>query len=207
MFLATCFLGHFINLDMAILKRNRLFCNKIWQATRFLFQLLEQNSPSTYLNYSALLKESENLLLINQWIMSSLHAMVYQINSAMSRYDFHHATDALYNFLYGHLCDVFVEAIKPLTGKDRQESALVLAVCLDVSLRCLVPFMPFLSEELYQRLHTKIADHGIESPRSVSILIAEYPKKEEVSVNKELLHFSCINKYFLLVCLMEKSGD
>ena len=181
-----CIIGHFINLDMAILKRNRLFCNKIWQATRFLFLLLEQNSPGTCLNDSSVLKDPGNLLLLNQWIMSNLHAMVHKVNSGMSRYDFHHATEALYNFLYGQLCDVFVEAIKPLTGKDQQESILVLALCLDVALRCMVPFMPFLSEELYQRLHRKLGDHGVESQPSTSILIAEFPEKDEVPFCLEL---------------------
>lgn len=166
---------------MAILKRNRLFCNKIWQATRFLFLLLDQIASRTqFADYGSLLKEPGNSLLINQWIMSSLHAMVDKVHGGMSRYDFHHATDALYGFLYGHLCDVFVEATKPLTGTEQQECALTLAVCLDTALRCLTPFMPFLSEELYQRLHSKLNANKIELPRSVSILIAHYPENEEV---------------------------
>lgn len=139
------FSGHFINLDMAILKRNRLFCNKIWQATRFLFLLLDEISPKTGSDYFSWLNEPNNSSLVNQWIMNGLAKMVNQIDGAMTRYDFHHATDALYNFLYGNLCDVYLEAIKPLTGVDKQQSALVLVVCLETALRCLVPFMPFLS--------------------------------------------------------------
>ncbi|KAI9551128.1 hypothetical protein GHT06_003105 [Daphnia sinensis] len=180
--------SHFINLDMAILKRNRLFCNKIWQATRFLFRLLDDIPPKTGSDSFSWLNEPNNSSLVNQWIMNGLAEMVNQIDGAMTRYDFHQATDALYNFLYGNLCDVYLEAIKPLIGKDRQESALVLVVCLDTALRCLVPFMPFLSEELYQRLHSKLADLGIPSSRSVSVLVAEYPSKDEFALwrNEEL---------------------
>lgn len=130
---------------MVILKRNRLFCNKVWQATRFLFLLLDEISPKADSDYSSWLKEPNDSSLVNQWIMNGLGEMVNQIDGAMARYDFHHATDALYNFLYSNLCDVYLEAIKPLTGADRQRSALVLIVCLDTALRCLVPFMPFLS--------------------------------------------------------------
>lgn len=121
-----------------------------------------------------------DLLLINQWIVSRLSAMVHRIDDGMLRYDFHHATDALYEFLYGDLCDVFVEAIKRLGTREQHQSALVLATCLDVSLRCLAPFMPFLAEELYQRLHARLEHHRIRTSRSDSILIAKYPKKEEV---------------------------
>lgn len=165
---------------MAILKRNRLFCNKIWQATRFLFLQLDQISSRTHSDYDSLLKEPENSLLINQWIMSSLHATVNKVNGGMTRYDFHHATDALYGFLYGHLCDVFVEATKSLNEVDQQECALTLAVCLDTALRCLAPFMPFLSEELYQRLHSKLDSNKIKLQRSTSVLTANYPENDEV---------------------------
>ena len=161
---------------MATVKRNRLFCNKIWQVTRYLFLALDRTAPLD----SQMLKESKDYLMINQWIMSSLNNMVYNVDAGLSRYDFHHATEALYNFLYTRLCDVYIEAIKPLTEQNQKESLLVLAVCLDVALRCLAPFMPFLSEELYQRLHEKLALHEIKLRRSPSILIAHYPTKNEV---------------------------
>lgn len=170
--------GHFINLDMTAMNQNRLFCNKIWQATRFLFLLLEQVSVRPHSSYSSLSKEPKSSLVLNQWIMSKLHTMVFSVNSAILRYDFHHATESLFSFFYCHLCDVFVEAIKSFTGNDQQECAFTMIVCLDTALRCLAPFMPFLSEELYQRLHHKIAEHGIEIPNSFSVLIANYPENE-----------------------------
>jgi len=122
------------------------------------------------------------LLLINRWLLSRLHTMVYRVNAGLARYDFHHATDALYNFLYGEFCDVYLEAVKPLTGQEQEEVALVMAKCLDVSLRCLAPFMPFLAEELYQRLHCKLTTYKIQSQRAPSILIAQFPEQETVMV-------------------------
>ena len=178
-------------MDMAILKRNRLFCNKIWQATRFLFMKLDQISSGTHSTYSSITLEPGNVSLVNQWILSSLHHTVIKINNGLGSYDFHYATEALYDFLYGHVCDVFVEALKPLLGKEQQESAMVLAICLDASLRCLTPFMPFLSEELYQRLHSKLDHYGILMQRSTSVLSAKFPEKCEVR-RRSFLILTCI---------------
>lgn len=93
---------------------------------------------------------------------------------------FYQATDALYRFLYGDLCDVYLEAVKPLTGLRLATSALVLARCLEASLRCLAPFMPYLSEELYQRLHEQFLQRRIGCHRSESILTADYPTPQQV---------------------------
>ena len=166
---------------MDTLKRNRLFCNKIWQATRFLFILLDR-LPAQESSLQLISTEDafQSGSLINRWIMSRLHAMVERINSGISRYDFHHATDALYNFLYSELCDVYVEAVKNYSGRDLLESVLVMSQCLDVSLRCLAPFMPFLSEELYQRLHNQLGTHKIQAHRARSILIAKFPEQDQV---------------------------
>ena len=170
---------------MSTLKRNRLFCNKIWQSFRFLFLLLERLPKSEIcLDLMKLEEKVPDLLLINQWIMSRLCSMVLRTNRGLTSYDLHHSTTSLYEFLYGNLCDVYLEGVKPLSGKDLLESTLVLVKCLEISLRCLTPFMPFLSEELYQRLHFKIASCGIELPRAESVLVAHYPTEDEVDKSK-----------------------
>lgn len=168
---------------MDTLKRNRLFCNKIWQATRFLFLLLDRKPASEIvIDLNSFENHPTDLLVINRWLLSCLYTMVYRVNAGLAQYDFHHATDALYNFFYGELCDVYLEAVKPLTGLEQEEAALVMAKCLDVSLRCLAPFMPFLAEELYQRLHCKLTTYKIQSQRAPSILIAQFPEHETVLV-------------------------
>ena len=86
----------------------------------------------------------------------------------------------LHHFLHAELCDVYLEAMKPLTGCDSQKATSVLAECLDVSLRALAPFMPYLAEELYQRLHWKLDFHKVPLPRAESVLVASYPQEEEV---------------------------
>ena len=169
------------------MKKNRLFGNKIWQATRYLFLLLDGAPLSETTRNLTLHRQPADLPLIHQWIYSRLHSMVQRINSGFIHYDFHHATEALYRFLYAELCDVFLEAVKPLEGSEQEISALVLANCLDVSLRCMAPFMPYLSEELYQRLHSQLAIRHVPFRRSCSILIAAYPKQDEVFVSRSLI--------------------
>ena len=194
-------------MDVATLKRNRLFCNKIWQSLRFLFLLLERLPKSEVcIDLIKLEEKVPDLLLVNQWIMSCLVNMVHRTNQGLASYDLHHSTTSLYEFLYGNLCDVFLEAIKPLSGKDQLESTLILVKCLDISLRCLTPFMPFLSEELYQRLHAKIASHGVSLPRTESVLIAHYPTKDEVRKLwlVSLFSFTFAQQVFSIVNSLEK---
>ena len=167
-----------------MLKRNRLFCNKIWQSMRFLYLMLERlpnkSDGSRCIDVVTSKENSANLLLINQWILSRLSAMVQRTNQGFTNYDLHHSTASLYDFFYGNLCDVYLEGIKPLTGKEQQESIFVLAKCFEIYLRSLSPFMPFLAEELYQQFHAKLASHVITCPRAESVLIARYPTNYEV---------------------------
>lgn len=151
---------------------------------RFLYLMLDRlpnnSNDSQCIDVFTSKEHSKNLLLINQWILSRLSAMVQRTNRGLKNYDLHHSTASLYDFFYGNLCDVYLEVIKPLTGKDQQESTFVLAKCFEIYLRCLSPFMPFLAEELYQRFHAKLASHLITCPRAESVLVARYPIDEEV---------------------------
>jgi len=162
---------------MAMLKRNRLLANKIWQATRFLFLLLDRTAPlreDQTIHFEDC-HSKDQLSLLDQWIYSRLHSMIQKIETGFTNYDFHQATDALYRFLYGDMCDVYLEGVKPLTGRRLETSTLVLARCLEASLRCLAPFMPYLSEELYQRLHSQFQQRRIGFHRSQSVVTADYP--------------------------------
>ena len=104
---------------------------------------------------------------------------VQRVDMALANYDFHQATEVLYQFLYAQLCDVYVEAVKPARRTER--AAGVLAQCLDVSLRCLAPFMPFLAEELYQRLHAQLETRGVRNlQRWPSVTVAQFPCPRQV---------------------------
>jgi len=93
---------------------------------------------------------------MDRWILSRLAAAVDLTNSGFKDYNFPQATSALYNFWLYDLCDVYLEYLKPIFGGADTGAILtartVLYTCLDTALRLISPFMPYVSEELFQRL-------------------------------------------------------
>ncbi|WAR22740.1 SYVC-like protein [Mya arenaria] len=143
--------GRDINLDVLRVQGYRFFCNKLWNATRFALIALGENfkpKPTSQLS------DSENEMEL--WILSRLSYAVDTCKTGFEKYDFQLATSAIYNFWLYELCDWYLENIKPIIyGSDAEAKVVcqdVLYTCLDVGLRLLHPFMPFVTEELYQRL-------------------------------------------------------
>lgn len=119
-----------------------------------------------------------------QWILSVLNKTISKIIHSLESSEFSQATTAVYSWWQYQLCDVFIEVIKPyFAGNDpkyaseRQFAQDTLWFCLDNGLRLLHPFMPFVTEELWQRLPAPR-----ESKRSESIMISDYPSTIEVSL-------------------------
>ncbi|CAI5467133.1 unnamed protein product [Closterium sp. Yama58-4] len=184
-----------INLDIQRVHGYRLWCNKLWNAIRFAMlnlgdsftppAVLPEPSPSSSdpssssppltptLNFAF----SASLPLACRWILSVLNAAVTRAVTALEGYDLAEATNAAYAWWQYQLCDVFIEMAKPAFNAAEGEEALklkqvtreVLWVCLDAGLRLLHPFMPFVTEELWQRL-PKPADYTWPS-----IMLAPYP--------------------------------
>jgi valyl-tRNA synthetase len=121
----------------------RNFANKIWNASRFVLssqQVAGGEQPTV----------SQDLL--SRWILARLSSTRDVVTNALENYQFDTAASALYNFIWGDFCDWFVELSKPkLRAGDATHGALMVFV-LDQTLRLLHPFMPFLSEEIWQQL-------------------------------------------------------
>uniref|UniRef100_A0A8C6VH88 Valine--tRNA ligase n=1 Tax=Naja naja TaxID=35670 RepID=A0A8C6VH88_NAJNA len=170
--------GRDINLDVNRILGYRYFCNKLWNATRFAIRGLGegfQPPPSPELSGS----ES----LVDLWILSRLSHAVELCDMGFQAYDFCGITTAVYNFWLYELCDVYLECLKPVfAGSDQaaiQTAQNVLYTCLDAGLRLLSPFMPFVTEELFQRLPRR-------SPSSdpPSICVTPYPTTEQVKLDR-----------------------
>ncbi|XP_055949994.1 valine--tRNA ligase-like isoform X1 [Argiope bruennichi] len=166
--------GRDINLDINRVEGYRHFCNKLWNATKFALMYLGSDfKPKAEFQLSG--HESK----MDLWILSRLSCAVEACNTGFETYDFPAATTACYAFWLYDLCDVYLESLKPvfLSGNELSIATAkeMLYTCLDLGLRLLSPFMPFVTEELFQRLPRRQSDSVI------SITIAQYPVPEKYS--------------------------
>jgi valyl-tRNA synthetase len=160
------------------MESSRAFANKIWNAARFLFLNMERSGVETWLPDS--LEEfqpepdSETLEvpIEDRWIFSRLNNCAEQVNRAIETYRFHEAAQVLWHFFWHEFCDWYLE-LKKLrfqenSGLDSGWKNTLAA--FETALRLLHPAMPFLTEELWQRLATN------REIRPVSIALAPFPE-------------------------------
>ena len=112
--------------------------------------------------------------LAERWILQKLNVAAQETNRQLTERNFMAATNAVYNFWLYELCDVYIEAMKPMTDasaspETRESAQQTLYTCLDQGLRLLHPFMPFVTEELWQRLPRRPNDS------TPSIMLAQFP--------------------------------
>ncbi|MGZ7032802.1 MAG: valine--tRNA ligase, partial [Thermoanaerobaculia bacterium] len=151
------------------------FVNKIWNASRFAMMHLDIELKSA----GAI--ERESLGTVERWILSRLNDAARGVNRNLSIYRFDEAAGTLHHFFWHEFCDWYIEMVKPVllgrqgTDRQRDQAKRVLLEVLDRSLRLLHPFMPFVTEEIWQKLG------GVEP----SIMVAPYPIVEEVLDDSE----------------------
>lgn len=174
-----------INLDINRVQGYRFFCNKLWNATKFALMYFTGHE-----RYKSDLLLSGNENNMDLWVLSRLATAIETCNTGFAQYDFAAATSACYSFWLYDLCDVYLECVKPIfqNGSDEQKAASrrTLFVCLDLGLRILSPFMPFITEELFQRLPR--------ADTTPSISVASYPGKFSVFF---LIMFPLVNSFII----------
>lgn len=188
--------GRDVNLDILRIEGYRKFCNKLWNATRFVLMKLDPSFTPLPLNHTTPLE----LSLFDRWILEKLHHAAASTNAALSDFNFMAATTAVHHFWLYELCDVYIEVVKPLlslsdenlidsstpTSIETSNHAARLAAqntlytCLDQGLKLLHPFMPFVTEELYQRLPRRPDD------TIPSIMLTSYPELNDPRVDSSV---------------------
>ncbi|TGJ86446.1 hypothetical protein E0Z10_g2317 [Xylaria hypoxylon] len=163
--------GGDINFDIKVMAAYRRFCNKIWQASKYVMGRLPENfKPVTHLDVA-------NLSTPEKWILHRMNSAVRDLNEALENREFSKATQVAHRFFYDELCDVFIEHSKSLltegTVSEQENVQQTLYRALDVALRLLHPFMPFITEELWQRLPR--APYENETSIPVSIMLSPFP--------------------------------
>ena len=144
---------------------SRNFANKIWNAARFILMNLSDDEPAPHI--------PENLALEDKWILSRFNALAMGVTDALEKYELGMAVQKLYDFIWDVFCDWYIEIAKiRLNGSDEAAKQTVKAVLVYVmsnTLKLLHPFMPFITEEIWQALpHT-----------GESIMIAEWVKADD----------------------------
>ncbi|RPF55467.1 valine--tRNA ligase [Aquisalibacillus elongatus] len=136
------------------------FANKIWNASRFVIMNLEDFKYED-------IDLSKDKSLADEWILTRLNETIENVTRNIDRYDFGEAGRYLYNFIWDEFCDWYIEMAKlPLYGDDeqaKQTTRSVLIVTLDHILKMLHPFMPFITEEIWQHIPHQ-GDSIVEAP-------------------------------------------
>ena len=146
---AMASLGGVLKLDTQRIAGYRNFGTKLWNACRF----AEMNGVW---EGHATTDAPSPKATVNQWIIGEAARTLADVNAALDDYRFDQAADALYKFVWGKVCDWYVEFAKPLfDGPDAAETRATMAWVLDQSMILLHPFMPFITEELWQTTGTR----------------------------------------------------
>ena len=166
--------GRDIKLSEERIEGYRNFANKIWNAFRFAMMNLEDFKDTVSTSDITRL----NLQLSDKWILSRLQKAIRDTKKGLEEYKFNESAGIIYQFFWHELCDWYIEIIKPrlaASAKERKTAQSVLLYVMENSLRLLHPFMPFITEELWQQLPHK----------GESIMAAEYPEFNEALLNEE----------------------
>jgi valyl-tRNA synthetase len=164
--------GNDINLDVARIERNWKFVNKIWQMTNFIMSNLgDSDAPK--------LPAPADLDLPSAWIVSRLNALVALIQRLFDTHQYGEAGRQLDEFLWGEFADWYIEISKAaLYGTDehaKQNTLAVLLHVLDVSLRLMHPYMPFVTEEIWRHLPA----------RTTALILAQWPTANAAHNNSD----------------------
>ena len=169
--------GRDIRLDLRRVEGYRNFCNKIWNASRFIkmntndFELLDINDANGH--------------AIDQWIQSKFAGTIDEIERQFNQYRFDLAATAMYEFVWNDFCDWYIELAKTLINdpeisdsqKDHTKNNLI--KMLDAILRMLHPTIPFITEEIWQSLN--------EDNKRRSIMKADFPSSNDWRVDDEIV--------------------
>jgi valyl-tRNA synthetase len=161
----------------------RHFVNKIWNASRFIMMNIKTvNSEQLTVN---------SLSLAGRWILSRLSATIDEVNASLEDYRFNDAASSIYQFVWHEFCDWYIEMSKAEINDPKSKEGVMwcLLHTLETSLRLLHPFMPYVTEEIWQKVHQLSADSS-QLKAKKSIVVAEYPKSlpKDEQAEKEMFY-------------------
>ena len=173
-----------INFDMGRVEGYRNFCNKIWNASRFV--LMNTETEDTGRDGGELV-----LSLADQWIWAQFQKTLKEFESALADYRFDIAAQTVYEFTWNQFCDWYLELTKPVlnseasTDAEKRGTRHTLINVLEQLLRLLHPLMPFITDTIWQRV-APLSDAGVKEGET-SIMIQSFPEVKAERENDKVL--------------------
>ena len=170
-FAAMASTGRDINFDLGRVEGYRNFCNKIWNAARYVFMNTEGED-------CAIDSDDITLTAADRWIMARLQQTADEMKQAFANYRLDLAAQAIYDFTWNEYCDWYLELSKPVLNDEKSSASLqrgtrkTLVTVLDAVLRLSHPIMPFITEEIWQRVAPLVGNDG------ETIMSQAYPEQD-----------------------------
>ena len=164
--------GNDMRFHMERVEANRNFANKLWNASRFVFMNIDKDIAEKTLDIEKLERE-------DKWILSRMNNVVKEVTSNLEKYEIGIAAQKIYEFTWDEYCDWYIEIVKSrLYGEDeasKETAQLVLIRVLENILKLLHPFMPYITEEIWNYLPAR---EGL-------LIVADWPEYNEALENKK----------------------
>ena len=158
--------GNDVRISENKLESGRNFCNKIWNSCRFIDFLNSKTDGITNIDI-----DEQKLKIEDIWILSRLNILIQDVNKLLEDYQLGEAERILHDYIWSDFCDWYIEMAKVRFSDGDEEVVSILIYIMDILLRLLHPFMPFITEELWHRIHSMKSTNNIES-----IMISDYPQ-------------------------------
>ena len=162
----------------------RNFCNKLWNASRFAMMNLEGTDPAAF--------DKNKMDITDKWILSRLATTVDSVTCNLNEYKYNEPVNEIYRFFWNDFCDWYLEWAKPRIADPQQKPVAqnVLAFTLDQVLRLLHPFVPFITEGIFQKLNEivplRTLNGLVESKSSDALIIAQWPQALDGLIDKDV---------------------
>ena len=202
---SSCAQGQDLQLFDEKFTSNRNFANKIWNASRFVLMNLT-GFPYQRINLSPPkadqpLAETCQLTLADRWIFSRYNKTVKEVTDSIENYRISEAAQTLYQFIWHEFCDWYLEMIKPILYqevkskkakvKSKEMAQYVMWHVLEGTLRLLHPFMPFITEEIWQALQKTVGQLNCQTAKlsnrqTESIMISSWPEVNRRRINAKI---------------------
>ena len=191
-FLSLASTGRDVKFDMSRLEGYRNFCNKLWNATRFVMESIGQTDeqPLTQDQISDLNNGDVDLSMADRWIISRLQQCEKEMGHALEEFRFDHAAQSLYDFVWNEYCAWYLELSKPVLWDENSSEAQkrgarrTLVNVLEAILRLAHPMMPYITEEIWQTL-APIAGTGGPGTDKETIMLAPFPQADESQIDAQ----------------------